>query len=86
MPTLYALTAFLALAQTPATAGRDLALKAMQAMGGQAKLESVRKVTVEFASHNYALEESERPEGPWFSTYSRGKVDTDFDAQKIDTQ
>jgi len=86
MPTLYALTALLAFAQTPATAGRDLALKAMQAMGGQAKLESVRKVTVEFASHNYALEESERPEGPWFSTYSRGKVDTDFDSQKIDTQ
>jgi len=43
--------------------------KAIAAMGGEAVLTGVRSVSTEAMGHQWALEQSERPEGPWLSTY-----------------
>src|ERR1700733_2665966 len=56
---------------------------ALTAMGGAEKVRRIRKVEVEFVGHNFGLEESERPEGPWFTTYFRGTTTADFDAAKL---
>lgn len=55
-------------AAAPATAAEVLA-KGIAAMGGEAALTGVRSVSIEGIGHQWALEQSERPEGPWLSTY-----------------
>lgn len=55
-------------AAAPATAA-DVLAKAVNAMGGEATLKAVRTMALEAMGHQWALEQSERPEGPWLSTY-----------------
>lgn len=67
------LLAFLAVsvplsAQSPA---RALVQKAIDAQGGEAALRAVRSVQVEGMGHSYALEQSERPEGPYLVSYEQ---------------
>ncbi len=54
----------------PSTAS-DVITKAIAAMGGEATLTGVRAVATEAMGHQWALEQSERPEGPWLSTYQQ---------------
>lgn len=56
--------------QTPMQAPAVLA-KAIAAMGGETTLTNVRAVAIEAMGHQWALEQSERPEGPWLSTYQQ---------------
>lgn len=53
----------------PAAQRIDLAISAM---GGEARLRSIKSLTLEFVGHQWALEQSERPEGPWLSSYQQG--------------
>ncbi len=57
-------------AAAPATAAAILT-NAIAAMGGESTLKSVRVVATEAMGHQWALEQSERPEGPWLSTYQQ---------------
>jgi hypothetical protein len=45
--------------------------KAAEAMGGEAKLRALKSVKLEGIGHKYWLEQSERPEGPWFVDYQQ---------------
>ena len=55
-------------AQDPA---RALLQKSIDAMGGAAALEAVKVLKVDAMGHAYALEQSERPEGPHLVTYQQ---------------
>jgi glyoxylase-like metal-dependent hydrolase (beta-lactamase superfamily II) len=44
---------------------------AMEAMGGEATLTGVKALSLEVMGHQWALEQSERPEGPWLSMYQQ---------------
>jgi glyoxylase-like metal-dependent hydrolase (beta-lactamase superfamily II) len=45
--------------------------QAIAAMGGEDRLVSLRSLTLEAVGHGWALEQSERPEGPWLSIYQQ---------------
>jgi glyoxylase-like metal-dependent hydrolase (beta-lactamase superfamily II) len=53
---------------TPAAARID---QAIAAMGGEARLRSLKSLTLETVGHGWALEQSERPEGPWLGIYQQ---------------
>jgi hypothetical protein len=42
---------------------------AIESIGGEARLASLRAIKVETIGHEWALEQSERPEGPWMAHY-----------------
>jgi hypothetical protein len=54
--------------RTPATAAEAVAA-AIESVGGEKRLASVRGIKVETIGHEWALEQSERPEGPWLAHY-----------------
>ena len=45
--------------------------KAIEAMGGEARLKSLKSLTLDSVGHSWALEQSERPEGPWLAIYNQ---------------
>lgn len=45
--------------------------KALEAMGGESKLRALKSLQFEGIGHTYAVEQSERPEGPWITTYQQ---------------
>ncbi|HUR21727.1 MAG TPA: MBL fold metallo-hydrolase [Vicinamibacterales bacterium] len=45
--------------------------QAITAMGGESRLRSLKSLTLEIIGHGWALEQSERPEGPWLSIYQQ---------------
>jgi len=55
-------------AAAPASAAALLS-KAIEAMGGEGTLNGIRALSLVGMGHQWALEQSERPEGPWLSTY-----------------
>ncbi len=63
-------------AQPPAL---DVIERSFSAMGGMKKLSSLRSLESKIVGHVYALEQSERPEGPWFVTYVNGVENLDFE-------
>ena len=78
-----------ALAQAPKTppapsAGDAAALLAQSiaAMGGETALTSLRSLTLDSIGHGWALEQSERPEGPWLSSYRQQLEVRDFEHQR----
>ena len=56
----------LAQAETP---GRALIAAAIAACGGEARLTGLRSLRLDAIGHEWALEQSERPEGPWLPHY-----------------
>lgn len=65
---------FVLLSLTPVVSARssqaaDTLEAAIEAQGGRARLESIRSVRLEMMGHAFALEQSERPEGPWLTVY-----------------
>ncbi|MEQ9568573.1 MAG: hypothetical protein RLN75_00150, partial [Longimicrobiales bacterium] len=42
---------------------------ALEAMGGEARWRALGSIRIESTGHQHALEQSERPEGPWLTTY-----------------
>jgi hypothetical protein len=76
--------------QAPATetTGKDLVNASITAMGGEERLKSLHSLTLVSIGHSLALEQSERPEGPWLTTYQQQTEIRDFDHRRIrlDTQ
>ena len=74
MSRLFAIAIFLFLggaqvaAQTTPPAA-DAVRAALEAMGGEARWRALRAIRVGGVGHEHALEQSERPEGPWLTTY-----------------
>jgi hypothetical protein len=66
-----------------ADAARALINQSLSAMGGADKVRSIRRVEADQVGHSYALEQSERPEGPWLCTYITGESSVDFDASSV---
>ncbi len=90
--TLLALGAGCVERRSPATPARPAAVarpdarqwlrEAVAAMGGEARLRTIRSVDLELAGHRYLLEQSERPEGPWLVSYLRGTERRDVEAKR----
>lgn len=53
------------------TKARELVRASINAMGGESKLRAIANVTVDGIGHEYAVEQSERPEGPFLVTYQQ---------------
>ena len=77
-------------AQAPKTPDRRAALlnQTIAAMGGEARLRGLKSLTLESIGHGYALEQSERPEGPWLTTYAQQTEIRDYEHNRVrlDTQ
>jgi len=54
-------------AQSPAA--RSAVAAALEAMGGKERLQALRTLRMEWMGHDWHLEQSERPEGPWMTSY-----------------
>ncbi len=57
---------------------RDLMIKAIDAMGGEARLRGITSLTLDGIGHEYAVEQSERPEGPYVVAYHQITETRDF--------
>lgn len=81
---VHLIAGFALLAAQDSPANRPEALvqveKAIRLLGGREKLASIRQVTVNVVAHDLLVEQSERPAGPFLTSYSRGKRVYDFDA------
>lgn len=60
-------------AQPPAgpASAAGLVSEALEAMGGQATLLGIKTISLDAIGHHWALEQSERPEGPWLTIYEQ---------------
>ena len=57
------------LAPAPPSSAATAVSRAIAALGGEARLTSIESISVEAIGHEWALEQSERPEGPWLAQY-----------------
>jgi hypothetical protein len=78
---LVALSA-VAIGRAQAVPARDRVMAAIDAIGGQARLNDLKSLRLESIGHGYALEQSERPEGPWLTTYSETTDVRDFEHKR----
>src|SRR3982750_471209 len=53
----------------PKTDPKELLRRSLEAMGGQRQLLSLKSLQFEGLGHIFAVEQSERPEGPWLTHY-----------------
>jgi hypothetical protein len=56
---------------------------AYEAMGGEARVKEVKTLRLEWAGHALQPENSERPEGPWLTTYQTAVEDIDVVNSRI---
>jgi hypothetical protein len=56
---------------------------AFEAMGGEAKVKAVKTLRIEWVGHTLQPEQSERPEGPWLTTYHTATADVDLENVRI---
>jgi len=63
--------------------GRDIVLHALAAMGGEDRLRAIHVVVLKGIGHHQALEQSERPEGPWVEAYEQVTEVRDFDHGRL---
>ena len=56
---------------------------ALEAMGGEERLRSVKSVQLAGIGHTYLIEQSERPEGPWIVNYEQFTERRDFVADAL---
>jgi len=66
--------------QSPASI---LVQQAVQAMGGEGTIRAVKTVKIEAMAHLFALEQSERPEGPYLVTYQQTSEVRDHERQRL---
>jgi glyoxylase-like metal-dependent hydrolase (beta-lactamase superfamily II) len=55
--------------QSPSAQARDLVMRAVEALGGKAALTSIASLDIESIGHDYFIDQSERPEGPFIVGY-----------------
>lgn len=77
----------MAIAAHPGAQDRDAARALVQAsidaMGGEAALKAVKSIHLDAMGHTYALEQSERPEGPHLVTYQQISEVRDHDRSRL---
>lgn len=56
---------------------------AIEKMGGEQSLRSIKGVQIERIGHTYSIEQSERPEGPWLVNYEQISEKRDYAGQKM---
>jgi hypothetical protein len=56
-------------AQQQSQTALSIVHESLDALGGAERLESLQSLAFTSMEHQYALEQSERPEGPWLTTY-----------------
>ena len=71
-----------AAAQDRSTAA-DLLHRSIDALGGESKLRLIHTATFKAVAHRNALEQSVRPEGPWFVDYQQILETRDFDWNRL---
>ena len=62
---------------------RDLIRAALEAMGGEAKIRALKSIQFEGIGHIFAVEQSERPEGPWIVYYLQTSELRDLTNQRV---
>src|SRR5579859_4514 len=72
-----------ALADTGAEQARTEVKAAIQAMGGEAVLDSVHSIQYSAVGHRNMLEQSLRPDGPWWQDYFQLTLTRDFQNQRL---
>src|SRR5690242_19881710 len=67
---------------------REVLMRAVAAMGGEAALKSVATLEIDAIGHDYFIEQSERPEGPFIPRYlqTSEKRDVAGGRSRIETQ
>src|SRR5215469_10677770 len=78
-----------AIACPPIVASSPAALivaKALELMGSAEALCTMRAISYKAVGHRLALEQSPRPEGPYFTTYDQLQVTLDFEHQRYRQQ
>ena len=69
-------------AQRPAATGaagaKDLVVESLRAMGGEEAVRGIRTIQLQSIMQRNALEQSERPEGPYFAEYHRIRESRDL--------
>lgn len=90
---LIVLSSFPALAQStgarspkPPESALAAVAAAMQSMGGEDRLAGVRAIRLATIGHEWALEQSERPEGPWMAHYIQREEVRDAAGQRLRRQ
>ncbi|HET9369999.1 MAG TPA: hypothetical protein VFO19_07115 [Vicinamibacterales bacterium] len=63
-------------------APQPLLERAIEAMGGRERLASLKTLKIDAIGHNFALEQSERPEGPWLATYTQRVEERDVSGRR----
>ena len=71
--------------KVPATAAEAVAA-AIESVGGEKRLASVRGLKIETIGHEWALEQSERPDGPWLAHYIQRSELRDASAGRLRRQ
>lgn len=69
--------------QASADKARELVGAALAAMGGAEKLRRLSSLTIEGVGHVFALEQSERPAGPWLVNYEQSREIRDLNNQRL---
>ena len=74
--------------QSSATGARAVVLRAIDALGGEAALKSIKTLNIDAMGHDYFIEQSERPEGPFIVRYTQTveKRDVAVGRSRIETQ
>lgn len=64
----------------------DAIQQAIAAVGGENRLTSIKSLKFETIGHEWALEQSERPEGPWLAQYVQGTELRDPSGERLRRQ
>jgi hypothetical protein len=62
---------------------RELVQKALAAMGGEEKIRELASITLEGIGHQFAVEQSERPDGPFIVAYKQIKEIRDLKTERV---
>ncbi len=71
------------MAQSPHDAAVAEVTQAIDAMGGEAALLAIASISLDVVGHNFAIEQSERPEGPWLTVYHQGTITRDYAKNRL---
>lgn len=78
-------TSAVALSKNSQTDAQNLIRQAIEAIGGETKLRALKSLQFEGIGHIFAVEQSERPEGPWIVYYQQSNELRDLANQRIRT-
>ncbi len=65
------------------TDAKTVVQQSIDAMGGEARLRGMHTLSIEALGHVYAIDQSERPEGPWVTDYAQHRELRDFDGGRL---